>query len=259
MWRVVDSHEALDRFPGAIGMSAIWQFILIVGGRWLADAGALATLAGYLAYKKQKMGWVPPLVTLGVLAIVTASFQVFTELRSEREKSEARMREAESTSAVLQKRNAELTHALLTRPDREPARREDPAERQPPLTDSASWTPSATAATDPGLRVAIARSSSTRFPFALAATIGVSERQQPFGVLLECDRDIAAADFIMPGHDVYTQALQGSLKGDPKSYYVGFASPAVDPDSALVVTVYARRPFNVLRVRRFYIDPLKAH
>lgn len=96
-------------------------------------------------------------------------------------------------------------------------------------------------------------SSRTDMPYSLELTVRVSAIVQPFGLILTGDGVVDDLDFQVPGEGVYRMVLKGHIKGRPDQYYVGFESPAVSPQSPVVITLLAKHPIRISKIERAYI------
>lgn len=237
-------------------MPDILQFLWELSRRWLTVGGAILTVIGFFKWEYRAGKFT---AALGVIVLVVSFFGVWDDIHL---KSEANGKAAE--------RLAELEHAgiaILVKQATAP--RKDP--HFPPRTDDGRpgtpphKTAGVTEVSQPlpepivgkGLTLTATRTASARsqFPYAITITVSVDRLTQPFGILFECDRAVADAEFLVRHQDVYTSALQGAVKGDPKSYYIGFASPAVTPEEPVVVTLFSKGPVSLLRANRLYLEP----
>jgi len=174
-------------------------------------------------------------VALGVAGVVLVGVALLVgrKLQHEREDDRKNTEKAEKVLVDLRKTGAvQLSFKMNTAPQK--------------LTSNNSAPPPSAG---PDLRLVTGEMKSSRAGlYAMTVAISVTRRTQPFGVVVECDRDVENAEFVIDGQSEYQSVLQGSIKGDPRSYYIGFASPAVTPDAPLFVTLFGKAPFHITRV-----------
>ena len=106
-----------------------------------------------------------------------------------------------------------------------------------------------------GLRADIreVRSRRNDMPYSVELTVRVADIVQPFGVVLTGAGVVDDLDFEVLGQAVYTMVLKGHIEGRPDQYYVGFDSPAVSPQTPVVITLRARQPIRIAKIERAYI------
>ena len=87
------------------------------------------------------------------------------------------------------------------------------------------------------------------YPFALELTLTVEANVQPFGALVECSQSVVG-DFRVIGVGTMQMVYVGPLNNDPRFFRFSFRSPAVTPQTPVVVTLMSTQAFEVLSVER---------
>jgi hypothetical protein len=249
------------------------EFIVVLGHSLLAWVGAVMTIVSLLwgeLTAEKFVGGRRGVFLLGVVLLIVSAGSVYRDVRLEaRANADAQRRLDELEHAgireLVRARNEDRARAPVQAGDTKqgdpPARSNQPTTS--PRASNPTTRPPAPAAPHPtpgagdGLTLSAARSNSDRqqLPYAVTVRVNVRSTKAPFGVLLHASAPLDDAEFVIPGENVYDRAQQGALRSDPSQYYVGFASPTMTPDKPLIVTLFAKAPFEVLRVDPVYLHP----
>jgi hypothetical protein len=89
-------------------------------------------------------------------------------------------------------------------------------------------------------------------PFAIEVTVQVQADISPFRLAFIADQPLAGGTFTGTRFSSFFGSLEGTLNEAPdRSYWFHFEAPAVTPQSPLLVTLFAKQPFGIVRAGRF--------
>jgi hypothetical protein len=89
-------------------------------------------------------------------------------------------------------------------------------------------------------------------PYAIEVTVQVQANVSPFGLAFIADQPLAGGTFTGTRFSAFSMSLEGTLNEAPdRSYWFHFEAPAVTPQSPLLVTLFAKQPFKIIRAARF--------
>ena len=106
-----------------------------------------------------------------------------------------------------------------------------------------------------GLTTSVRQIPSTRenVPYALEVTVQVQAEVSPFGVGFVCDGPIVGGEHTFGGNfsGVMMDVRTGTLNEAPdRSYFVMFAFPPMTPQRPLIITLFAKQPFQPVKTVR---------